>query len=368
MLDIEDSLRRSFEPIKHEYKTKKAAYDSAESVKVIQEFAALGSPSAEANYSIRMFMDKYFLDDHGKPDKSKTPDPLPLPGFSQRSQMHAAAEAIPGLETQSGGGSHNDDRVIVVGWDRSAVWRVAGSIVSQGAVRRAAAAKAELEDLMKRHEDFAKRASTDDRNVSFSMSAILGLYLVECDDMSEPNNMRLKVTEGREGLVGIFDFDVLKGIMLLGQSREEVATRVSNKDIQKYSDSSNEQEEVSEDEKPPEFANAKKRKASTASRKSAPNKRHKPKDSKANRIYLQWRGMETGESEIQLDPGNEHQGHLDFLDDLGTRFVGTADFGFVGRNVQFKGYKIGSAGGPVTRSWNDYSEAEHEKARTGRWG
>jgi len=72
---------------------------------------------------MHMFLRKYFLDDNGNPDKTKTPAPIALPGFANPSQVHAAAERILGLESTSGG--YGDDRTVVLGWDRSAVWKVA---------------------------------------------------------------------------------------------------------------------------------------------------------------------------------------------------------------------------------------------------
>ena len=75
-----------------------------------------------------LFLRKSFLDDKGNPDKTKTLDLIPLPGFADRPKMHATAERIPGLETNSGG--YGVDRTVVVGWDSSVVWRVASEIKS----------------------------------------------------------------------------------------------------------------------------------------------------------------------------------------------------------------------------------------------
>lgn len=83
VLNIEASLRKSFEPKKRDYHLKLSGKFVPENERIAREFAALRSPSAEAVYSIDLFMRKYFLDDTGKPDRAKTPDPLPLPGFTK---------------------------------------------------------------------------------------------------------------------------------------------------------------------------------------------------------------------------------------------------------------------------------------------
>lgn len=311
-------------------------------------------------------MKKYFIDESGNPDKSKTPDPMPLPGLNSRAQMHAAAERIPGLETHSGG--EGKDRAVVVGWDRSAVWRVAGQIGNQQALKRQEREEAEWNQLMQKHELFVSQSSSGDMTNTFSIDDTRGTYIIKCDAMgsyssewSSVNNMRLRITNGaRQGWVGIFDFNAIEGIMLLDKTKEGLASRVEGL---KENDSFNGEDPDDFDSEQEQYNSrqtiGKKRKAVTAGQSSRASKTQKQSKATGGTVFLQWRGQETGEGEIQLDQSNQHVGQL--------KFSGTADFGFVGEEVHFEGYKIGILGGHATRSWNDYSEDVYERARVGRW-
>ena len=330
-----------------------------------------------------MFLRKYFLDEDGNPDKSKTPVPIPLPGFSNRSQIHAAAERVPGLKTCSGG--HGDDRTVVVGWDRDAVWRVAGHVADQSALKQHQIEEAEWNKLMDRHETFVSQARSRHRAAEFSIYEIGGTYVINCDEMGSysseipcNNTMRLRIIESQsEGCVGIFDFGVITGIMLLDESKERLASRALSLDRKSESeyryemqdDSSGQTDDSSQmDDSGNELDASKKRKAEPVEETSRPRKKQRQsKDNNGGTVFLQWRGEESGEGEIQLDVANEHIGQLNFSDNDGFEFEGTADFGFVGREIQFQGYKVQSFGGPATRSWNDYSEAAYESARVARW-
>ena len=85
------------------------------------------------------------------------------------------------------------------------------------------------------------------------------------------------------------------------------------------------------------------------------------------RVYLQWRGRETAEGEIELDYDNSNVGHIDFLDSACTRFRGKMNISFAGDPVSFSGYKISDKGrwGPLR--WDLYSEEQHERERVARW-
>lgn len=344
---------------------------------------------------MHMFLRKYFLDDNGNSDKTKTPAPIALPGFANRSQVHAAAERTPGLESVSGG--YGDDRTVVIGWDRSAVWKVAAQIESPSIARINAAEKAEWDRLMQQHRAFVQNSAKSASGAGFSIADGKGEYIVKCDALvsasNQANRMRLRITKGPQGWVGIFEFDVLEGIMLLGESLMDVASRVRTKaGKKKYgSDSSNsadqkpeEDQDSSEDQDSEEdqsceedqgseevtYSSAtvsKKRKARSTDRPSRPNKHQKQTKSPTRKIHLQWRGTESGEGEIQLDPNNKHVGYLEFLDNSGMTFKGTASFGFLENKIRFHGYKIGTSGGLASRSWGDYSMAAYEEARVRRW-
>lgn len=342
-----------------------------------------------------MFLRKYFLDENGDPDQKKTPAPIALPGFANRSQIHGAAERTPGLESVSGG--YGDDRTVLIGWDRSEVWKVAAQVESPSLVIIKVARKAEWGRLMQPHEAFVHNSTKSDSEAGFPIEDAKGEYIVKCDALvsasNQANRMRLRITKGPQGWIGIFEFDVLEGIILLGESLMDVASRASTKaGKQKYgSDSSisadqkpEEDQDSSEDQDSEEdqsceedqeseevtYSSAtvsKERKARSTDRPSRPNKHQKQTKSPTRKVHLQWRGTESGEGEIQLDPNNKHVGYLEFLDNSGMTFKGTASFAFLGNKIRFHDYKIGWSGGLASRSWGDYSMAAYEEARARRW-
>ncbi|WQF75350.1 hypothetical protein CDEST_00364 [Colletotrichum destructivum] len=61
-------------------------------------------------------------------------------------------------------------------------------------------------------------------------------------------------------------------------------------------------------------------------------------------------------------------GHLDFLDDRGAEFVGLAyEFPYIGRNVEFRGYKVSDAPRKKPEPWGSFSSVAYEYARAARW-
>ena len=150
--------------------------------------------------------------------------------------------------------------------------------------------------------------------------------------------------------------------MLLDESREGLASRVAELSKEDYlsdneRDDYDDQEDTDSQEETPGLTQF------TGNKRKA-QKRNKPTE---RTLLLRWRGAETGEGEIQLDPTNEYTGHLQFCDNAGFRFDGAANFAFTGKNVGFKGYEISSSGGPAIRSWSEYSDVAYERVRVRRW-
>lgn len=373
VLAIEASLRKLFEPRKRDYDLKLSGNFVSEAERVAREFSALATPSAEAAYSIDLFMRKYFIDDTGKPDKTKRPDPLPLPGFPNRARIHAATEHVPGLVSVSGG--RDNDRTVVIGWDDGLVESVAREIGSHQSAKKKVADEAEWDSLMQKHRKLVRSSEKAVPGKRFSIESARGRYIIKCDSASsysldDSNKLRLRITEGSEGWVGIMDFGILEGIMLLGEDREDVASRAQqSRDDTSYDseDSEPADYEQSSEEECETPVRATKKRPAVSLRRGPPSKRPKRSRSGGDVLYFQWRGEETGEGEVQLDPSNKHVGHLNFLDASGMKFNGMASFGFLGDKVRFQGFKIGGLGGPASRSWYDYSEAAYEQARVGRW-
>jgi len=351
-------MKEEWDPLFSDYLEKYGAWQAREKKRRDDEFAQLPNPTAEANYDLHRFLAKYFLDGHGQPDKTKTPDPLALPGYDARPTLHAAAERIPGLETHSGGSG--DDRTIVIGWDRSAVWRHAGQIDAESWEKEAKHKQEAWENSLNKHRHFLKEQGRKAPRVE-SLKSYIGSYLIACQDLSAgwdtTNDMTLDISDSSDPhvLEAAFDFGVLEGIMLLSFSEAAIKEFVITLDDNK-----------SEDDAEQLVRGKRVRKGSSKQRKKA-IKSEFPKRTRV--LRLQWRGRETGEGEIQLDDDSNpsNVGQLEFADNTLANFKGFMNIPFAGDKVEVLGYKVNAKPKQSAENWNNFSKSRYESERMGRW-
>jgi hypothetical protein len=331
----------------------------------LEQFSKIGSPTKEAEFDVDLFLAKYFLDENGQPDRSKTPKPLPFLDFRDQWSLHTAAEKVPGLHTCSGG-TDGDARVWVIGWDRNNVRSVAHEIDAEQRAEDMDRAKAECE---KKQRHVARRGKAE-ASRAFKPADAVGAYVVECKSISEEwdnaNDLTMNISQGTGPIVlqAEFDFSVLEGVMRLGFDPTLLSICSSSED--EGEDSGEEYNRDSDDEV---IVTGTKRKAVGQSAKQAVSKKAKgggPSAAHPRRLYLQWRGQETGEGVIQLD--NSNTGYLEFTDARCNAFKGVASFCFVGEKVKFRGYKVNGGSGRMNKRWSDYSEDKYEDACRARWG
>ena len=335
---------------------------------------------------MQLFLSKYFLDNHGRLDLSKSPKAMALPGFRDRSGMHGAAERISGIHTVSGGNC-DDSRTLVIGTDRNAVWHEARKIDNQQARQRIDSTNAAWEQKMQKHRDFVKQRGS-------ASGSMIGRYIVKCEAISnnwsdQAQDLDLSIVQGgNDEFVGIFHFGILEGIMRLGPDprvlRDKETRRRGNTRGHAFDEDSEVEEETSDDEdgdeenadeeaddddniaKPARAVGTKRKAVLQPVGQSSIKKTH-ARPTPVPRCYLRWRGRETGEGEIQLDHDNHNTGHLDFTNSTYSKFEGVASFDLVGEAVPFTGYKVSGVGGPVTRTWEEFSEKAYEYERVARW-
>lgn len=368
--ELEKELRGSYEE-------RKRVYDIAVTKLRREEFDKLGSPSKEANYDEKQFMAKYFLNARGGPDRSKTLVPMALPGLHSRMGIHAAAERIPGLITQSGG--TGDSRTLVIGWDISAVSKKVSDIDLEAAKARKEALDAAQKLKMAKLEAFVaslRRKGSSKKELDFEDAR--GQYIIECEQISsgwdaEHLSLRICLTGSNDWplrLVGLFDLGVIQGIMHIGPKPQDLphSELVSSGEDSDERDGTPVQVE--------EFCYGRrieKRKMGSQAGKgsSAKNKKRVKTISnttcKSSRLHLLWRGRETGEGMIELDYYRLHTGHIEFKDNECTRFVGAINVPCIGKDVPVQGYKVSTLGGPISDAWSNYSESVYERERVGRW-
>ena len=319
-------------------------------------------------------MEHYFLT-NGRPDKSKTTEALALYGFANRSQIHIYAERIPGVETTSGG--EGPERTICIGWDRSAVWRLAGTISARVFEEKLKKQEDEWEDTMADHRAFVETLGVKKTTTKLSNQATLerckGSYTVRCDEASRQwddcDTLTLDIANGPEPgiLIAAYDFGFIEGTMLLALDESDLNAYVdnnSNKD--RYSTSEDEPLDSSSDQTAPA---SKKRKAAPEGgpaelRSRGPRKKAKTNRASPNRLFFQLRGRETGEGQIFFDP---HKGYLDFADNRFATFKGVGHLPYIGENVPFEGFKLSTDAASKAAPWRNFSEAIWNKERVSRW-
>ena len=344
--------------------------------------------SAKAEFDLERFMKEFFLDVRGEPDLRKTAQPIALPGVS-RAQVHARAERVPGLVTVSGGSG--EDRTLVIGWDRNAVFKKASSVGRETAERVQAQRSNSWELKMAKHRQYPSKLAEMNPDQEWYEGNCRGDYAIKCTDVEsgwhcDASKFRLRIAMLNDwDLVGQFDFGVVKGVMHLAtdattiphsegkRSRADRDDSEEDGDSEESDDSEEDEDSISESDDSfgnENFANvdSRKRKASGELRAysihSAKHSKQPSRGPGSRRVHFVWRGRETGEGQIQN--GKDLVGYMDFQDDAGSSFKGRILIPFSG-NAEFEGYNVGGMIGPIRDTWEDYSDKQYEYERVARW-
>ena len=181
-----------------------------------------------ANYDRKLFLANYFLNESGKPDRSKKPFPLLLPGLLGKLSLQQAADAIPGLKTSIGG--EGEFRILVIGWNRAAIFEVSEQTSTDQARLRDELSSTWQEHLRK-HYSLVKRLPILSKSMKLKDESAQGTYAVDCigasenrDGCEENSSLRITYSE-KEGWVGIFSIGVIYGIMKMDTDRKALLAR-----------------------------------------------------------------------------------------------------------------------------------------------
>ncbi|RSL53514.1 hypothetical protein CEP54_010386 [Fusarium duplospermum] len=387
---LRDSMERKLAPLHKKWEDDVRAWDARKKQKEDEAFNKCTTPGERANCDLGRFLDYYFLT-NGEPDQTKTPEAFAVYGFDGRASLHHMAERIPRLHTMSGGPDKN--RTLCIGWSHSAVSCLAMAIGRQAYEEEKKKEESKWEEAMKAHQHYLSKSGQGSSSQGkkkpagkskpaqrFELGRCIGSYIVKCDAVSDGwssmSDFTMDICEGKGGtLMADYYFGIIKGAMLLSQNEETLDALTGAGDDSddgsgdvsdsEESDDDDEEEEDDDDERPktkkrmPKHIGASKKGAASAS------KRRKLTPSLARRVYYRLRGLETGEGQILPD---SEPGHLDFIGDSCTKFVGLAYyFPYVGKNVEFRGYKVSDVPKRRAAGWDDFSWGSYESARRGRW-
>lgn len=379
-----------------EYRAKLKMYRAQELPKRILRFEACLIPTEEVICDASLFLQKYFLNEDGSPDQTKTPGLVLLPGYTDRHlALTGRTEPVPALHVADGGlgGASN---VMVIGWDRARVNNKAHKIDMEqshgvGVLRLSH----DWDRLMMSHQSYAEklRNQAEIRNPqtgsSFKAHNVRGKYVVKSDAIQDDwpllaKELRLRVVAN--GRLAIFDLGIIVGLMVLGKTQEHVTKVIKdgkwNADllgVEELEDES-EKEDSSSDEESDGDDETNDERASGCSGDSDYNigddpeapidltsdqqvERQQNQKRHPRRLYFQWRGYNTMSGAIQFDPQNRNTGYLDFANDDATVFEGHICTNDMGGEISFRGYGVPGICGPLTMNWNAFSHLASERAK-----
>ncbi|KAF6220216.1 hypothetical protein HO133_003348 [Letharia lupina] len=392
VLKIKATLKEAYQGEMDAYRDNMKAYRAQELPKRIQKFEACTTPTEEAGCDASLFLRKYFLDEKGNSDRTKTPELVLLPGYIDKGMaLTGRTERIPALHVAYGG-LGGADNVTVVGWNRARVNDKAHQIdLRQPSGRGILRSDQNWDRQMMSHHEYVEKLRSRSDNLdpksgsSFETHHITGKYVVNCEAIQHDCSVlskQLRLRFYRSGRLAIFDLGIVVGLMVLGKTQQDVTKLLEDGSWdtdpcdEEDSDDENEREDVSSDE---EKSDAER--ASGCSEDSdhnsgdesdtpihltihQPPKRQEIESSHPRRVYFQWRGYNTVSGAIQFDPQNRNTGYLDFVNDDATSFEGNILMEATMRSaISFQGYRVPGLTGPLTMNWNAFSHLASERAK-----
>ncbi|KAK8209418.1 hypothetical protein IWZ01DRAFT_483330 [Phyllosticta capitalensis] len=376
VLNLQQEMQTEYDPLYQNWAREARAWDEGhrqtlERMRQQEEkpFAKLTTPIKRARKDPERFL---------KTGPNHYPGAARLTGLdkARRMEIHQLVEwRYRGLHTQSGGQGKN--RALCIGWSRDAVWDLARSLENKAKEKQRRKQQSEHEEWMESHRQYVSSLGQDGPRQPFGLPKCQGSYYIRCDKVmrqysnTHPDELWLDIGPGMGGsLEADFSFGVIEGTMLLDVSDQrvaDVAYELDPNDEDEYSQDEEEEEEEDEEEEQEEEEDPQpsalgKRAAPTA---SGPAKKQKTTAPPSRRIYFRMRGRETGEGEIFSIP---EPGHIEFLDDDCTRFVGVMyDNNLIPKNTEFRGFKIGEEPEETPEDWNAFSEKAYQYERRMRW-
>lgn len=304
--------------------------------------------------------------------------------------MQHATDNIPELKTLSGG--EGEFRILVIGWNREAIFDVTERISADQASLREELSRS-WQERLREHYSLIKATPVLSRPRKFAIESAQGTYAIECRKVmgtyygSDPNESSLRITYSRnDGWIGIFEIGIIYNVMRLDTERKGLLARCKateknesrvddhtgmhipleeSESIEGEDDASEEEDvcgDLSADEtedvdgsESSSFEIVTRRKRRRAPTKASnPAKRSKPSSTRpSNRLYLKWRGREKGEGGVAYDFYRKNTGYLQSTDSNCTKFESTISNDFTGKNMRFQGFKVSADGSADTRTYHE---------------
>lgn len=114
VVDVPDAVREVERSLAEQYALKRDEHVVRETLRIKATFDRLETPTEQANLSWLLFFQKYFVDERGEPDRTKTASPIVLQGLEDRWALTDHARKIPGLAVIGSGEGHG---IRALGWN-----------------------------------------------------------------------------------------------------------------------------------------------------------------------------------------------------------------------------------------------------------
>lgn len=258
VLKIKATLKEQYKGMMEDYRDRMKAYRVQELPTRIQKFEACASLTEEAECDASLFLRKYFLDEDGNPDRTKTPDLILLPGYADKGlALTSRTEGVPALHVADGGlgGASN---VMVVGWDRAKVNNAAHQIDMQqshgsGILR----SSHDWHRQMMSHHSYVEKLRNQTQvpdcksGSAFQAHDVHGRYAMDCKAIQHEWPILSKALRLRtfvSGRLAIFDLGIVVGLMVLGKTQEDVTKLLQDGSWDADSDDAENTDDEIEDE------------------------------------------------------------------------------------------------------------------------
>ncbi|KAL8707705.1 MAG: hypothetical protein Q9220_007285 [cf. Caloplaca sp. 1 TL-2023] len=341
---------------------------------------------AEVSQNPVLFVKKYFLNEDGKPDISKSPNLIHLPGFREVSTvLTTIVESIPALDLTTTGLSRDDDFTII-GWNREIVRQEAYDIAREQYLAGFVHPEEDKELQRQNHVQYMTQAQVKPK---FRACDTVGQYFLTCKLLEQHRSkisqqLRLRIING--GRHAIFDLGVTFGLMVLGPSQNQVTKLLKSgrwKVGHQYEDSNDESqgsdevymatlgsridngtnEEDFRGDIHGDSANGQPKAKRGRPRKHGNNTYVKP------RLYFQWRGYNTVSGLIQPSPKSDNGGYIEFESNEASIIKGEIFLNLTHDLYcwcPFQGYRVDETDRPLNLDWNALSHLPDERVTAPR--
>ncbi|KAE9961978.1 hypothetical protein BLS_001044 [Venturia inaequalis] len=296
-------------------------------------FVKLPIQELAQEYPLR-FVKQYFLNDLGGPDRTRTTTVLEIEGVDHRSdytrrKVEQALNTVPGLHYTSSPSS------MFIGWDPEAV----NSGPRIQAEKIVAEEKAKSDARIALHEKYAKEMSAEGSPV--------GVYLIDCEEIQngwergEDLELSIRESDCKGIYEADFEFNIISGAMMLSTDKatinEHCARLAKEEEKEEYGSDISDEDDSENDSDGDVKPTPNGKRVRFGSEDTQPQKKAKKTADGDVKLFLKWRGRESGEGEIGLD---DNEGAIIFTDPRHLTFSGRMDMGPIGSNVLFTGMKI----------------------------